>query len=302
MCPVAQVVASSGGSIGFNAASQGTVTVDGTDSVLSMGPTGGCNVGYDGDGTLEITGGGLVQIQTPTVYVGPRTGGEGTVLVDGSDGSTPSTLEVTTNMFRVGGFTEANGGGVGQLTISNGGRVRSNGVLVGSGTPGGVDGTGTVTVTGNGSLLDACYHGTEAVWVGGEGNATLNVEAGGQVQANYLAMGYESGTETASMTVDGEDSSVDVTTGMNIGWARAAQLTVRNGAQLVSGTDDTNTAIIGYGITANGASVTVDAPGPCGTTRDRLRRATASWSGGWVAIRSATRRSTRPPHSGHCST
>ena len=68
------------GYIGCTSGSTGTVTVDGTGSTWTN--SGDLYVGYYGNGTLNITGGGAVS--NTNGYIGYNSGSTGTVTVDGT--------------------------------------------------------------------------------------------------------------------------------------------------------------------------------------------------------------------------
>ncbi|MFN8179022.1 MAG: hypothetical protein U0167_13915 [bacterium] len=93
-------------SVGDQAGSTGTVDVDTTATLSSGGPI---NVGVHGTGTMNVLGGGLVDVGTGAV--GVAAGSVGTVLVSGSG----STLQVRDNLWIGGGFGGV--GGTGSLTV-----------------------------------------------------------------------------------------------------------------------------------------------------------------------------------------
>ena len=131
--------------LGWNANSSGTVTVDGTGSELKN--TGGVlNVGREGTGRLELTDGGKAT-SADAIYLGYYSNSEGTVTVGA--GSTLS----GTNIYVGGDVTTAGGtgflGGTGTVTANAGAgtiRVYSTGTLSPGDTPGDI---GTLTLGGN---------------------------------------------------------------------------------------------------------------------------------------------------------
>ena len=149
--------------LGYNSGSNGTVTVDGLGSNLT---NSGClEVGFLGNGTLNIQNGG--QVSSDGGFLGESNGSSGTATVDGS-GS-----KWTTNS----GSLYVGESGAGTLNIQNGGQVsNANGYL------GAYSGSGTATVDGNGSL----WNNTGSLYVGGweydaGGTGSLTVQNGGQL-------------------------------------------------------------------------------------------------------------------------
>ena len=105
--------------IGYNAGSTGTVTVDGTNSLLES--DGVITVGNSGTGTLSISDGAQAKTNGTTgsshgVRIGNGAGGTGTVTVDGVG----SLLESAAQIY-VGNV------GTGKLFVDNGGVVSSTG-------------------------------------------------------------------------------------------------------------------------------------------------------------------------------
>ncbi|MBN1396123.1 MAG: hypothetical protein JW959_13960 [Pirellulales bacterium] len=94
--------------IGHYSTSEGTATVDGAGSALS---TDNLFVGSSGNGTLKITGGGVVNSSTCYIGAGSGSNSMGTVTVDGTDSA------CHTGYLYVGYF------GAATLNIANGGMV-----------------------------------------------------------------------------------------------------------------------------------------------------------------------------------
>jgi len=233
------------------------LTIDGSGSHVSTGAW--LTIGNEGYGTLDVTNGGTAQ--AAFMQIGDSDDdddgeGEGVVTVNGAT----SRIDVTTSSFFIGGSTNENGG-TGSLTIENGALVRSDGVIIGSGEDNLFDGEGTLTVTGAGSKLDAKFYGTNILLVGEEGGGTLNVNSGGAVETAQLVVGLEAGSETASVTLDGSGTTMDIDSTVIIGDGRVGTLVVSGGAVLTSGTDNNSNATIGSDSTADGASVTVTGAG-----------------------------------------
>jgi fibronectin-binding autotransporter adhesin len=131
--------------IGPNASGTLTVRSGGTLAATSIG-VGGGNNGVAGDGRLLVTGAGSLVTSIDQIFVGIR------------DSST------------------------GDLTVSDGATVRAGSLQIGGGNGLGEGATGTVTVTGAGSILEIT---SGLLSMGGNtvnpGQGTLNILAGGRV-------------------------------------------------------------------------------------------------------------------------
>jgi len=120
--------------IGYATASQSNATIDGTNSLWNN--FRGLYVGFNGQGTLSITGGGHMTNGT-FANVGFSAGANGTLNVAGAD-----------SVFSTGGALSIGGnvsgaGGTGLLHIDNGGTVSAASVNVWQ--PGTLTGTGSIT-------------------------------------------------------------------------------------------------------------------------------------------------------------
>ena len=170
--------------IGENAGSTGAVTVTGAGTTLITDGTVGANgyyVGDAGDGTLNVTGGGLARILNDTsgsiadLRVGNQAGSTGTLNVDGPG-----------SQF-IGEDSILGNAGSAVVNITGGGQLLQNistspdafaAQQAGS--------TAAITVTGAGSQWVA-----RRIEIGNSGDATLSVEAGGLVRstAGNLVLG-----------------------------------------------------------------------------------------------------------------
>jgi T5SS/PEP-CTERM-associated repeat protein/autotransporter-associated beta strand protein len=223
--------------IGSVATGNGTMNVGGGTGSSSFTEATEIRVGHDGTGELNITGGGSVS-SVGTAFIGMNASGHGTVTVGGGTGT--ATWTTPQNMF-------VGHGGTGTLDITGGGTVSASDVLVGhnSGSNGsltigggtgeshlissgalniGNTGTGTLNITGGGSVSTAAYacigcnavsNGTVTVGGGngasiwtisqnlsvgiGSGSGTLNINAGGVVSA----AGLEGGNGSSAINFDG---------------------------------------------------------------------------------------------------
>jgi T5SS/PEP-CTERM-associated repeat protein/autotransporter-associated beta strand protein len=268
--------------IGHYAGSKGTVTVSDTDSALNVGSS--LNVGYSGEGTLEITNGGKVKTEV-AAYIGYDVDSKGTVTVSGSGSAlnVKSTLSI--------GYNSTVGG---TLEITDGGKVTSGGpTYIGYGTAS----KGTVTVSGSGSALNIDFeftlggylsegkleitnggevtandwitigatsgsnvsvtvsgtnsylHAGSFINVGNFGEGTLNITSGGKVEAvSYAHIGENAGSK-GTVTVSGIGSRLDAKTYIEVGVLGEGTMEITNGGVVKS----TTATYIGYGANASGS-------------------------------------------------
>ena len=252
--------------IGQAAGASATLNVSGTGAVLDNTlerPTGLLRVGDNGDGNLNVTDGGLVNIRN--LYVGAGRGSTGDMVIDG-----PTSMVNSTDMFRVGNsgtgtLTVRNSGtlnagtvnrafalivgntGVGTLTLRDGGTVTSPVAYVGYGGDAGLTGTGTFTVSGVGSTFTVgtpTVAGELGVGMTELGTGTLNIQEGGLVTVNGSAIGaYFDGRGTINvadagsllrvtgrLSLGGEFSDAPGTATLNVG--SGGTVTVAGRAQL----------------------------------------------------------------------
>ncbi len=143
--------------VGDAAGSTGAVTVDGVGSTWTDDFV--VYLGHNGEGSLNVTNGGLADLDQ--LYMGKWSGSVGTVVVEG-DGSK---LVSQVGSVRVG----HEGDGVFRI-LAGGEASCGNGVIgYNSGS------TGVVTVEGNGSVWNADHD----IYVGWDGNGTLDITDGG---------------------------------------------------------------------------------------------------------------------------
>ena len=227
--------------VGRSQGSNGTVTVDGSGSTWTSFSF--LNVGYDGMGTVAVTGGGTVSTSGNT-YLGLSTGANGAVTVNdaGSTWTSPSDVYV--------GYD-----GRGSLSIGAGGEVSSSAdVFIGRSS----SGNGDVTVDGPGSTLTISSY----LYVGHEGTGTLAVVAGAHVSNSIGIVGNASCGE-GTVTVDGAGSIWANSSTLYLGNYGTASLAVTAGGH-VSNT----TAYLGW--TEGSGTVTVDGHGSMWTSSTAL--------------------------------
>ena len=201
--------------VGIQTTGTGRVTVDGAGSVLGVTNLG---VGFvRGTGTVDVTGGGWVQVvginPTDSAAIGEGVDSMGTVNVDGED-----SLLTSSHPLYVGRDK-----GTGYLNLTNGGDVTAVEAKIGTL---GVGSTGTVTVDGAGSVFTV-----SDLTVGDRGTGSLEVMGGGSVQSNpgaVLIGNFD--TAEAVVVVEEAGSSMDVVGQMTVGVAGMGTLQVKSGA------------------------------------------------------------------------
>ncbi|MEM0965653.1 MAG: autotransporter-associated beta strand repeat-containing protein [Verrucomicrobiota bacterium] len=230
------LVSSRNGLLGADNLATGTVLVSGTDSQSGTPSqwtiTENLTVGDQGQGTLTVSGGGVVSSGSATLA--DKNGSTGTVNVNGA-GSQWS----NTGVLVVGDL------GNGTLNISDSGVVSS-----GSGTLGRaqnssgqlVTGTGVVTVTGSGSEWNV----DNALRVGQSGTGQLDILQGGAVTSGSAIIadqnnGGLNSDGRGTVNVDGDGSDWTVSGDLTVGNEGPGTLNVSNGAKV----SNSGTAVIG---------------------------------------------------------
>jgi outer membrane autotransporter protein len=172
----------------------GTVTITGEGSTLTANVM---SIGFSGEGTLNVLNDATATSEVTVVGVTPE--GIGHVIVENAPGTWTNTGSVVVGAY-----------GEGDLTVRNDGHVVVGETLyIGGYDPEDVDdgvvdqgyapdGTGTVTVTGVGSLLEA-----EGIGVGIDGDGTLEILAGAEVQAEAAVVGLGA-DGVGTVLVDGQ--------------------------------------------------------------------------------------------------
>ena len=141
------VVTYRGSFLGDNSGGIGVVNVDGVGSQWNAQNFVG--IGRDGLGVLNITNGGMASSTRSRTILGQNTGGSGFATVDG-EGSYWETRELEV------GSRNGAGNGIGNLAVSNGGRILSGTSYVRNGSVASIDGQGSewsaISFSGNGDL------------------------------------------------------------------------------------------------------------------------------------------------------
>ncbi len=196
-------VNSNGGFIGYADASSGEVAIDGSGSQWTTNFSD-LFIGYDGNGTLNITNGGRVE-STVAAVIGRNSGSTGSVTVEG-EGSIWRVIDQLPPPE--GQDLLVGSAGSGTLNIMDGGRLLTFSASLGYFS----SAAGSVTVDGIGSNWDNSF-----LYVGFSGTGTLMVTNGGTVSTTYHAsVGYTTGA-TGSVTIDGAGSAWSVGGGLYIG-------------------------------------------------------------------------------------
>ncbi|MBO9697028.1 MAG: autotransporter-associated beta strand repeat-containing protein [Sphingopyxis sp.] len=166
-------------------------------------------------GGLRIADGGT--LTSANGLVGPDAGNEAIVTVTGRSGSGDAST------WTVGSDLTVGYGGSGTLDIADGGKVASNGGLVGLDS----GGVGRVLVTGAGSSWD----NTGRITIGLFGTGTLRIEDGATVTSNDGIVG---GSAHGDVVVSGPGTSWTNAQQLNIGSFGAGTMRIENGASVTS--------------------------------------------------------------------
>ena len=205
-------VGSQSGWIGSNVGGQGIVNVSGVgaNGVASTWTNAGdVRVGYDGNGTLNITDGG--KVISVGGQIGANSDGVGQVLVSGAG-----------SLWENSGRINVGGSGTGTLRIENGASVSSNDGVVGA------SGHGDAIISGAGST----WINTQQLNIGSFGTGTLRIENGASVSSNQ---GYIGANANGSAVVTGAGSNWLVTDfTLTIGNQADGSLLIENGGRVRS--------------------------------------------------------------------
>lgn len=205
----AQLLVNSVTSIAPSQGGTGTITVNGLGSRLEGGSL---MIGGDGTGYFEVSGGATAETTTGAFGVNAGSAGYGTITGAGTNWA------VTGAAFTVGGS------GLGDLVISDGAIVSSQG-RVNIGLQAG--GEGSLTVTGAGSSLTAA---TE-FFVGQNGAGQASILNGGTASGDKVILGFDAAS-SGMLIVDGADSLVQGTSYVMIGYSKTGVATISNGGTL----------------------------------------------------------------------
>jgi T5SS/PEP-CTERM-associated repeat protein len=274
-------ITNSGGVLGYNAGSSGSVTVTGSGSTWTN--SGSLYAGYSGTGALLVTEGGAVSNLGGYLGYDPNSVGSVTVSGSGSvwtalggaligysgtgtllvtDGGAISTLSSYSYIgYNTGSFGEAtlcgngttwvNGsiyigdGGSGCLSINSGASMSDIGGYIANNA----GSNGNVTVSGTGSIWT-----NSGLLIGVSGSGTLLVTGGGDVSNTGVSyVGYSTGG-TGEVTVSGSGSAWNSTT-LYVGMSSTGSLLVT-----AEGEASDSTCVIAVNSNSNG-SVTISGAG-----------------------------------------
>ncbi|WP_417280234.1 autotransporter outer membrane beta-barrel domain-containing protein [Celeribacter sp.] len=201
--------------IGYGADTSGTLTITGDGTSVSVGRI---NIGQNGQGTMLVDDGALVDLNESDLYV---------TAAEGSDGSS-LTISGGAQMINVDD-ADIGRSSDGTLTLSDGGSLSMAGSLrVGSDTS-----AGSVVVTGAGSTLET--DGSITLTAGSFG--TFDILDGASVSSNTFSLGSGLyGGEGAVLTVSGEGSTLETVNGLSIGTYGEGVLNLSYGGTVSAGT------------------------------------------------------------------
>jgi outer membrane autotransporter protein len=151
----------------------GSATITGAGSLWSA--AGKLYIGYQGNGSATVSDGATVLTSKET-YIAYIDGSRGSLTVDGANSTWTSTGNVGVGVGVVQGAQSAT---LGELTVSNGGRLSGPIVIAGWST----GSTGRIVVDGASSTLVA----TASVRAGYYGTGTIIVSNGGKIDASGTA-------------------------------------------------------------------------------------------------------------------
>lgn len=234
--------------LGFYGGSNGTATVTGAGSQWNI--SNGITVGYMGNGSLNITAGGL--ISSSTVSLGDMATTTGSAVISGAG----SQWNVN-NGFQIGHY------GNGSLKIEAGGQLNVTAdnaygnICLGSN----LGSSGTATVTGDGSKW--INSGGFSLNIGNIGNGTLKIEAGGFVSNSMAILGSASGA-TGTAIISGPGSKWINSSTLFVGYDGNGTMTIEAGGQV-----ENADACVAYDKGSSG-TVTVTGAGSKWTTNGDL--------------------------------
>ncbi len=208
-------VSSGLGYIGNAGPASGAVTVEDANSTWDTYGQG-LHVGYQGTGVMSVLS--AAAVRSGPAYVGTETDGNGTVTVAGLG----STWDTGAQELHVGDKAS------GTASILSGGVISSGKAYLGYQATG----SGTVTVGGAGSTLDA---GGQALHVGRSGTGDLTIQSGGLVSSGVGYVAWLAGS-TGAVTVRDPNSTWQ--TGGNdlhVGHEGTGELRIQSGGSVWSG-------------------------------------------------------------------
>lgn len=220
----------------LRAADAQAIAIEGGETVTVPGTQGSpwnidleLIIGRNGDGTLIIANGGIVNKNAGDGHVtlGRIPGAKGTVQVQGAG----SQFNIIDRSLVVGPRGE------GELSITDGGSVTANGIDIGGSGIHGGGGQGSVTVSGAGSSMSLTGT-TQILHVGRNGNGRLDVLDGGNVlftdPNGFTRIGSAAGMD-GQVTVSGAGATLDAGRSLYVGDEGSANVEVSSGGTLRTG-------------------------------------------------------------------
>jgi T5SS/PEP-CTERM-associated repeat protein len=226
--------------IGRDAGSSGLVSFTQGAMALNVGST---IVGDGGSGVLTVEGASEYSLRI--LSVGLRAGSTGTIIVNGS-GSSMRLFEANSSDYE--SFADIGSEGTGAVEVRDGAAFEEFGsdlyVTLGS-LPGG---SGRITASGAGSLVDA-YD----IQAGVRSQGTLQVQTGAFLTARTISLGTDSGG-AGTLSVSGAGSKATSAT-LKVGSALGSgHVSVESGGSL-----QTTTLVLGSGVSGTPGSIKVRA-------------------------------------------
>ena len=209
-------------SLGEKSSGTGTLTVEGSNTIMS---TGSLTIGGYGTGTVNVQDSAALSTAT-NISLGEQASGTGTATIDSASVTDAGTLTV-------GGY------GTGTMSIQNSGSLTVQGNSVTLGEQAG--GSGTLNIIGNGSSL--IFSGD--LTVGESGSGDFELQNGGQFGGVSMTVGAGSGFGGAStggagtVEISGAGSSLSLSQDLTVGKYGQGTITLAGGGSLIDQGDVT---------------------------------------------------------------
>ncbi len=209
-------------SLGEKSSGTGTLTVEGSNTIMS---TGSLTIGGYGTGTVNVQDSAALSTAT-NISLGEQASGIGTATIDSASVTDAGTLTV-------GGY------GTGTMSIQNSGSLTVQGNSVTLGEQAGS--SGTLNIIGNGSSL--IFSGD--LTVGESGSGDFELQNGGQFGGVSMTVGAGSGFGGAStggagtVEISGAGSSLSLSQDLTVGKYGQGTITLAGGGSLIDQGDVT---------------------------------------------------------------
>jgi T5SS/PEP-CTERM-associated repeat protein len=198
--------------IGRGTGGEGTVVLDQSGTSWNNGGT--LNVGLNGNGLLQVSGGAVVNGTGATV------GGD---AVSGAAGSGAVVLSGANSKWNIASSLIVGGGGVGNVAVGDGAKLINGSAIVGEA----VGSTGTVHLEDSGTSWTT----SGAVRIANNGSGDVTVEAGASGSSGALDVGINA---AGNLAVTGSGSSWTSNGDMRVGVGHFGTLTIDSGGAVVS--------------------------------------------------------------------